>query len=239
MKICIIGNSHIASLKLGWDEIAPLTPAQDITFFAARGKQAAELVVKTDWRRRKTLVPGIKGGKLERSIEFTSGGKTEIDFSAYDICMLHGLLKFPRYDRRISAAVKQAVMQRSVVGSLATPLVAKIRACSDIPIWISHQPVPRLQENEFIPATARYAPYDMVLDEITAAFGRDDVRFLAQPKETLASEIATQGRYSQGSVRLDVGDKHSNKPHEVEDYVHMNGAYGVLVLNALFAANDS
>jgi len=234
MKICVIGNSHTASLKLGWDEIAAANPKIKVTFFAGRGKITDDLQVKSGLLKRKILISGSP--RLKRSLEFTSGGKDSINFADYDVCVIHGMIRFSRYDRRISGAVHEAIMQRTVIGSLATNIAKKVRECSDIPLWISHQPVQRMRDGELVTSLENYTSYDAVLADIKAAFPVKDVNFLKQSRDTLESEIATKAEFSQGSVRLDVGDKHSNKPHDLEDYVHMNGAFGIRVLENIFKA---
>ena len=37
MKICVLGNSHIASLKNGWDRVGQKYPDIELVFFGARG----------------------------------------------------------------------------------------------------------------------------------------------------------------------------------------------------------
>ena len=147
MKLLVIGNSHIASLKLGWavleENQVPFTTVHHVTFFAARGKLLKDLRVN-----KTSLVP--QNNKLKRSLKFTSNGQTNITPSQYDVCLLHGMMRFPRYDRRISSAVKSTSLTRCVTNSLAGKLAAKIRRISNIPLYVSHQPISAWDNAEFM-----------------------------------------------------------------------------------------
>lgn len=237
MKILIIGNSHATSLKLGWESMIknadPLTKAHQITFFAARGKMMLDLEVKSGGRLRKSkLIAG--NDKLKRSLMFTSNGKSEINVSEYDVCLVHGMVKFPRYDRRTSSALKNFILKRCSTHSIAAKVSGIIRDVYDIPIYLTHQPIPAWDTKEFQSEIATYATYDEVFEDVKNAFPFGDVEWVKQPKETLENVITTKRVYAQGSIRLQVSQESMFKPHRDEDLIHMNGDYGLLQLNAVF-----
>ena len=77
MKICLIGNSHLAALKMGWPEIAQDLPDVQPAFFGARGAMMARLRVRGDRLVAKTAA-------LAEQMSFVSGGLTEIVPGDYD-----------------------------------------------------------------------------------------------------------------------------------------------------------
>ena len=126
MKICVIGNSHVASLKEGYDSLKQSNPRWadiDLTFFAARAKliMALDIIHGADGA---SLLAGAKGSELETSIEYTSGGKKVIDLRDYDHCLLYGAYYLPQFDTRISGQVRD-----KIVGSVYKPCAFMLCFC--------------------------------------------------------------------------------------------------------------
>jgi len=79
MKICVISNSHAASLKDGWMTIRNDFPQLEVTFFAAPNRAMSEL--KADISAR-TLY--AENTQLKHTLKFTSGGLDTIEIDKYD-----------------------------------------------------------------------------------------------------------------------------------------------------------
>ena len=100
LRVCIIGTSHLACLKLGWDKIKDQFPDDEVVFFGAPGGLLRHL------RANNGKLISIDR-KLTRSLAFTSGGASEIDPTAYDAIVLFGLhLKLPRFRLGVTKAVR-------------------------------------------------------------------------------------------------------------------------------------
>ncbi len=84
IRICAIGNSHLASWKLGWDRIRHQHPEIDITFFGVL--RAGLHSLQPDGTRMVSLDPSVAD-----EMAFTSGGKREIVVGDYDVFCLVGL----------------------------------------------------------------------------------------------------------------------------------------------------
>ena len=89
VRVCVLGNSHLAALRRGWDQIAERFPAHKLTFFGAPRNIMGDLVL--DGRR---LVPRTE--KLLQKIRQSSGGLDAVELDHYDAFVLYGLQFGPR-----------------------------------------------------------------------------------------------------------------------------------------------
>lgn len=228
MKICIIGNSHAAALKLAWDGLAESDRDIELTFFAARGPETARYFR----REGTTLLPTNK--RLRTSITATSEGKDRIQIADYDAIWLCGLnVRLQPVDASISQAVREALGHDSVATTPLAKLVELIRECSDIPLIACHNPL--LREPPTPEETGAVISYDeyfaMVADEVRKL----GAVLLRQPEETFSAPIFTKAQYSIGSVRLDTGAVNSGAEHPEQERKHMNAHFGALVLREFIA----
>lgn len=170
LKLCVIGDSHIAALKAG-EEIAA-DPRLTVTYFGSpRGK--LELV-----QDGTSLFPVAEG--IRRNIQYTSGGLDRIlvkDYDAYVLAGLqfgfHQLLTFAleygtlahAKDFRSPHVLSQA-LYRSALTSLfedcaAIKILKLLRTLSEAPVLLYPTPYPSerlLREAPYsaLPATDRY-----------------------------------------------------------------------------------
>jgi hypothetical protein len=89
MKICVLGNSHLASMKTGWDLVRDTTPEYELTFFGAPKAMMDDLSLEGN-----ALVPGTD--KLRRKLSMFSEGSESIDLDSFDAFVVVGLQFGPR-----------------------------------------------------------------------------------------------------------------------------------------------
>lgn len=83
MKICVIGNSHISTVKMGWEAIGYKYPEVEFSFYGSIAQSLMGACI--DGRR---LVPLSES--LRRSFRLTSGGSSEIYVDDYDFFLIVG-----------------------------------------------------------------------------------------------------------------------------------------------------
>ncbi|MEM9062814.1 MAG: hypothetical protein AAGD13_20320 [Pseudomonadota bacterium] len=88
-RICVLGNSHLAAMKSGWDLISDHTDGYELTFFGAPKAMMDGLVLEGS-----KLVP--QNDKLKVKLRVFSGGSEMVDLNAYDAFVVVGLQFGPR-----------------------------------------------------------------------------------------------------------------------------------------------
>jgi len=227
LNICVLGNSHAGSLKLGWNLIEQDYPGIKITFFAARACGLEQLSV-----RKGMLVP--TNAHLKKSLSHTSGGHEAIDLSLFDICLIYGLrfsfpykLEIGRTTHYLSKAAYECSIHDTISSALSIQVLKKVRCLSKIPVYIGHNPLTARNRNSFLKEAISYPEFVAAVNRILIA---DQAVLLAQPEETITENIYTKAEYKSGAVCLDVGDKSANQPYASEDNVHMNDEFGRIYL---------
>ncbi len=223
-RICILGNSHAASLKLAWDQLTRDHPDRELVFFAARGLDLRFLRVSGN-----ALVTNKP--RVAESISFTSGGADKVEVDGFDAFLTYALaLRVPEIDRRLSSAVKSQVCRDTWDRSLNLRICRMIRRVSDAPIYVGHNPQPA-SGDELPSEQMTYAEvHGLLARELDVA----GASLIAQPPETLTNGWNTRPELAKDSTRLDVGDKSSNVPHPEDDVSHMNMNFGRVYLEHLF-----
>ncbi|CAN7210332.1 hypothetical protein [Rhizobium sp. LjRoot254] len=266
LRICIVGNSHVAALKRGWPAVREKYPDTTIDMFGTYGTSFLDL--------------SVSDGKIiadsETSVAYfkLTGGSTEIALDAYDrivvvgagariftmanvlktLCppfmnadLLRGseggdrkpVQKLARFYRgQEPSLVSSALMRQTMIArSAKTPAAALIRqiaASSSIPVYHLPAPFPSSTTLALKPKSAisrlvgmGYGPLfsDILWDAAESAVrGMADV--IRPPENLLVEGLLTDSIYSTGAARLDeeLGE------HEDDELLHMNGAYGAVVL---------
>lgn len=223
MKICIVGNSHVGSLKLGWNQIKDQMPEHDIVFFGSLGARLRHLRIKEG-----TLVTA--DAQLQKDLAATSGQGAVIDPRAFDAVILCGLqLVFPRLRKGVSRAVVKMTVHDIVDDKLAFRVAERFRKVMTNRFWMASNPLRGARGDE--PEGGTYHPYDMLLAEVQQAFQVPGVTFLGQPPETIRPDLRTPAQFSAGSTRLLAADDTQELiAHPANDISHMNGDYGRLWL---------
>jgi hypothetical protein len=84
MRICFVGNSHVAAAKFGWDSIAAQNPEIEVSFFGATASVFENIAVENG-----RLVG--RSEEARQSLVKTSGGRDAAVFENYDLVVLCGL----------------------------------------------------------------------------------------------------------------------------------------------------
>jgi hypothetical protein len=215
VRVCILGNSHTASLRQGWDDIQRQWPGVEITFFASRAHGLAGLDLR-DGR----LLPS--NAELARDLAYTSGGRDSVDLDCYDVFLVYGSwLVLPPLDPRLSSAVRKAAIRDLMHGSLNFSICSMLLGKPAAVVFSGHDPQPAGD-----PEGACVCSYDQIFAS-AAGFAREcGIRLVKQPLATFGNSWNTAPALSKGSTRLDLGDSMSNELHVEWDVIHMNREFG-------------
>jgi hypothetical protein len=226
MKICVIGNSHVAAIKSAWDDVSHDHPSHELYFFAAPGNNLRNLKIVDNYLAPTTEV-------LAQALAYTSGGKTQIELNNFDIFLIYGLgLRMPRLDVRLSKAVLNQACQDIVSNSLNFAICDLIRKLSKTNIYVFHNPQPARSDPspELIKNKLRYSEVTKIISENLQI---SDAILLSQPEESLQDLWHTSPKFAIGSTRLLV-----KKQHPESEIIHMNKDFGILWLTKFFHEID-
>ncbi|WP_141441383.1 hypothetical protein [Vreelandella titanicae] len=227
MKICIIGNSHVGSLKRAWEPMTHLHDTHEIVFFADRGRGLNEIDISGD-----VLAPKTK--RLQKSLEFTSGGRKFIDPKEYDFFLVYGLNStafFIHPKKHYSSAVLEQSTVDHVSASLSIKVVELLRALTNKKIYIGHTPLLACKALDF--KVTFPAGYLCGLDIINEnVYSKINAKMLQQPLDTIVNGRFTHPNLSTGSKRLSIGDKRDDEHHPENDHGHMNDEFGAKWLSS-------
>jgi hypothetical protein len=223
-RICVLGNSHSACFKLAWDSLRTRYSTVSLTFFAQRGRGMAELAPDGA-----VLVPTTD--QLRSAMSFTSGGLTVVDPREYDAVLSVGFTwGYPPATGYISQDAAGRALLDFTPRSLAFELIRKVRAVSDIPIFVAHQPLRRHEGDEI--ADNAVTPYRRLVrlmnEELLA---REGALLLPQPAQTIANRFYTRSEFGIGARRLDTGDGEFSGELKADPRSHMNTRYGDIFLS--------
>jgi hypothetical protein len=228
MKIAIIGNSHIAALKLAWTEIAADYPQHQIVFFGHRGNKIANLIEKD------ARIVGKDPG-LRKAMKFTSGGLGSIDPNEYDVFLVHGVgveaLFVPDgqfFTKKFLVDAANEIGKKAP----AVKIVSLIRSLSTKPIFIGHMPLPVAADVTEDQSTVPFVNGMALLEKVI--YSTFDAKLALQPLETIVNGVNTERRYKQNSTSLAIGDNWDNTQHRETDRRHMNVDFGKLWLTQFF-----
>jgi len=243
LRVCFIGDSHLACIKQAWDDgIAEQNPQIEATYFALPGKGMDYLTVQDGCL-------GSSEDKIARTLKFTSGGLARIEPS-YDAYVLHGmhlsivsaleLCREPEIRRRLrnpdflaSAEFRERLCS-AIENSVGIGVLRKLRMITQALAVIAPTPfadarLPALRSKMVQFGAAR--PLAVAFNDIASLVCRDlGAVFVPQSAETLADDgLAAKAEYSLNPSRF----------HDAvakEDPSHMNEQYGAITLTALLEA---
>ena len=228
IRLCIIGNSHVAALKHAAEGFCAEHPDARLAFFAAPSNQTARLAVSDGQYRPRTP-------DLAQQIQLTSGGLAAIDPEAYDAFLIYGFGgRGHRTDkpRRLSESFTRAIVLDRVRCSLLMQHGAALRSLSDAPIFAALTPLPAAAPNKRRRRLMSHqAEVALVQAELCTPLG---VELCTQPEATLVADQATRADFATSSVPLENALKAREDRHELSERRHMNVAYGRLWLEAFW-----
>ncbi len=232
MKICVIGNSHVAVLKHAYDNLPKTAATPELTFFADRGAGVNKLEVTG-----RKLAPPARDRSLLSAIRMTSGGHANIDPDLYDRFLLIGMAADVRQLAEmvlqpISEAARNCAIGDYWSSRAVARMVAKLKAITDKPVIYGVTPlVAAARKNNDGPAA-----YEKMIALSKQLFFDDmGVALVAQPVETIVNGYNTALDYARGSIRLQVKKNQGFQQHKVDELHHMNPAYGALWLKRFLA----
>lgn len=244
MKICVIGNSHSQCLAQAWRKLKARYPGVSMTFFAYIGRYYDRFEVD-----KENGVLTISGPWVRERLAASSGGSGDIDFSDFDSCLIAGGFRHNEVmtmgqlggcaRRGYSKQVLDAAAKDLYVNCHINVLMPKIRALSDIPAFMIHEPMMAHKDGivpEKLEGVSGEFDYEKGIELLNGY-----VRFengpvsLPQPKETLIVPGVTKYEFSVGKRKPFASEINAGFVGELkEDRAHMKTEYGVLRLTALF-----
>ncbi|MCB1343072.1 MAG: hypothetical protein KDK24_18780 [Pseudooceanicola sp.] len=222
MLICILGNSHAAALKHGWDRIGAGFPDVDAHFFTMLGQNLGRLEL-TDGR---LALP--KGGGSFRTFPKDIGDS--IDIAAYDGFILHGLgLRVrPPKEGPWSQAVRACAAADAVRDTAMWKLVSDIRSVSAAPVRVGHTPLLAADAVHDRGASDALREY---LSVISAIIAEAPATLVPQPDETIVNGVWTDPQFNTDVTPIGRDpDEKDGQGQRHSDNSHMNPAFGALML---------
>lgn len=244
-RLCVIGNSHLAAYKLGWDELAAAGGMPDVrpVFFGA----------PRDGMRRVRLEDGVihpARKDIAEHFQRMSGGLTEIRLADYDAVLLVGLgasikrtMRFYRghgwfglTDNPAKTLVPGQFVRDFLTQSYATTrlieMAALVRsAVAELPIIAVAEPNWAASAKAGGDGKPDYGwkravdagdgpKLGAMFEGTLAAALQPCATFIAQAVETVEDGILSREAYNKEASRLISGEGGGT------DAAHMNGAFG-------------
>lgn len=235
MRIAVIGNSHVAALKLGWHNIQESTLGLELVFFGAPGLRFLH------WT---SLSAGFwpEDEKAQQSFTLTSNGCTAItgNYDSYIVVGmgfgLYNLWRMAASHRPISSfdpgkhlLISDSCLLHAANGmaSHVSATVAAIQEYSSAPVLFLPNPLPSAAKRNSL------ASNDALMSALDHAFYHTCDSLLCpvqhQPRETIVNTYFTRSHFSLNSHDF------VNETHDDSDFVHMNAEFGALALQAALA----
>jgi hypothetical protein len=247
-RICVIGNSHIAALMLGWKQMECDYPSTRFTFFGAPKLQMQYLTVSLG-----SLVPTTE--ILRQYIRET--GSSEKIGGDYDFFLVCGLQVnanqirplYEKYRAEGFAADDRAPisdscfvrsLQGCLTGTLAIDTIAKLRLITSAPIALMPQPFPgeNCSRRSVLGAAGDKRDDKCVAELFYSAcrnLARDlELRMVHQPATTKSGPLQTKQTFCGGSVLL----RGLDRLHPGSESKHMNADYGQVMLREALSSLD-
>ena len=265
MRLCFLGNSHIACVRQAYSDDASRWSWLDATFVGAH----KGLLLETAERDRRLVPTSPEARDAFESL----GGLSTIDLDAYDafvitgclisfapIAQIHkgarwlGLPSLEASDDFVSE--KPVLMSEGAVERIAVDLLFKRLGCrlvrhlsamTDRPILLTSQPrISAVISQGQWPATYTHksilrkgdtAPMSDLFDRAAAeAVAGSGGVFLPQPIQTRDKDILTKRSFMDGAIRL---TSKGRVPQPQQDYAHANLQYGAAVLDQITEVLDA
>lgn len=234
MKIAVLADSHGASLKLGWEMIAPLHKDIELRFFAQRRDGLADLRAQPG-----RLVPMVE--TLRSAFRFTSGGLEAVEISDFDAILVYGLCAAPFYhdvSEFYSQQLLDLVCRDLVADRLSLHIVTQAQLAGAPKIYVGHDPLPL--EGSLMIDRPRQHYLDGLNTLNKTVYHSLGARIIPQPMETTTGGSCTLKRFTNDARRLSIGDELDNQLQPKEDpYRHMNAEFGALWLSSFFHSHGS
>ena len=248
MKICVIGNSHIAALKLAVENGALDGADIDIVFFGAPGKHFNKLRVRDGVIRGPDTL-------RDKFLLVSEGRYTQIDPAEFDVVVVYaGSFYFHQLLGSIHHALKNQVhlsedclstgIERWLTSKHAFRLTRRIgKASSTTRAILVPRPIPAVGATDASVTVGPYAKSPWLWDRLEPSFRkkvwsicaqtaeRGGVEVFPQPESTIDANQFTKPEYTAHSKRL----LQPEVNHDQEEVSHMNARFGEEFLLSLIA----
>jgi hypothetical protein len=242
MRVCFVGNSHLAAVKLGWDSVSSEYPDVAASFFGAPAAGLTQMergedgfLVSPDEALTKKL-KALWGTDRFRPDDYDVLCLIGLGTSIRTVGYLYRSFRSSKHRNRsgqfrlLSPECFQAAANGLVARKISARVLALIGSVSKRPVVVAQQPSPcrSVQDTEMLECGDDAALFECFAQAVKRLPGSDF--FLPQPESTRANLFTTKPEYGDGSQRLNV---HFSK-HEDDDTGHMNAEYGALFVHAFY-----
>jgi hypothetical protein len=227
IRTCIMGDSHVAALKLGWPLIESEFAGAEPTFFVG---------TNVEWRSVSAsdgkLTPHTEA--LRKQFAASSNGQTQIEagFDAYAVYglglgigrFLNGALAAPNI-----ADIAQHHIRKKLRLTTAANVLAMLRSITSARVILVAVPYQPADFNTAVPqltSEVRGLISAVFLQECESLARDHHVEFMPQPRSTVSADlVTTKMEYARRETKAGVAD-----------HIHCNPQYGALVLRQILEA---
>lgn len=258
MRILVLGNSHVAALRVAWRQERSRWPRLEVQFAAAHGQGQADLSITnhilapTSQKVRENMmrVNGRADYDLRDYDAFAISGGTPSIFHAislYNQARFFGLPSLTGFDPRKSrewSVLSRANFQSALVGlmqngsamDIARTLVSTGKPCvilQQLRVSLDCLSQPRKYAGFLrVKNNGDTGVLSQMLDVSSTAAYADLGNVLHQPHITRIHDIFTAPEYRRGATRLTAND---SALQPADDFIHGNGKYGTALFDALYS----
>jgi hypothetical protein len=233
MKIAIIGNSHLAALKVAVRDGLFRADQLDVTFWGLAGPEFASI----------TYEGGLFQTQYKHfALQVSEGRYDSLPVHEFDAIIFHGTLDPGLYldslrtaadDLRCySSACLREGLQTYIENDPTWSLVRSLRTDYDRRVLMSPIPLKSDFSDQFKGRSITADEFNILNSHIGATLCSVGGKYIVQPSATVCDYKYTKREFCVHSVRL-LGDLAIKHPED--DYIHMNGQYGACVLNDINA----
>ncbi|MDI4661944.1 MULTISPECIES: hypothetical protein [Cobetia] len=224
INVCVLGNSHVASLYQAWTNIIHERYSDvNFDFYAERGTKLYGLFYDNG-------VITTNDEVLENALNFTSNNKMPIDISFYDVFIIYGSGIKPYFAS--NGFYSEAVLNQSIKDNtnnvLGIYLLNMLREATNKKIYFGHNPLVSRGISESKKNNEDYRKGISFINK--RYYNNKNSMLISQPDITIVNGRNTKPIYTSGSRKLSIGKKTDEELHPELDNVHMNSDFGVLWL---------
>ena len=259
LRLCLLGNSHIAALRDAIQRTPDRWPDVDVTYVAAHKTGLLQTRLQGD-----ALIP------IDASAFTVFGDSGIVHLDAFDAIVVTGceialsraafLYRTARWAdlpsvapmkdattedwQLVSEPAFAAMLQAKFVDTLGGRLVRHLRRGTDRPIFVTSQP----RTGRGVLDAGPHA-LDILGPIIDAGDGAEVERvfeinarvvceaigagYLPQPAQTVDRHVLTKPAFTNGAIRL---TREGRRPQPKSDFLHANATYGALVVDQIVEA---